>query len=60
MAFPQDPFHNEPLLSVNKELLQILGKKDETCEVLAEENATFSNVFDSTFTDNIVRHGKQG
>ena len=36
-----------------------MGKAKGTRKVLAEMNASFSNVFDASFTSSLVKHGKE-
>ena len=59
--FPQGPHHvHDPIVSVDTKQLQILGKKQATCEALREINAAFSETYSTTFTDSMVKHGQQG
>lgn len=58
--YPQGPHFNPvPILSVDVQELHRLGKAKGTRKVLAEMNASFSNVFDASFTSSLVKHGKE-
>ena len=58
MAFPQGPhYEGEKILSINIDELDITGKKQGACKALREINSSFSEVFNTSFTDSIVRCG---
>ena len=59
MAFPQSPYYEEEIVSINMQDLQALRQKQATRQVLAEINTTFTNAFDSSFTDLLVKHSKE-
>lgn len=58
MAFPQGPYYDgEKIISINTDELDSVGKKLGACKALHEINASFSEVFKSSFSDSIVRCG---
>ena len=60
LTFPQGPHFTEAVLTINTANLQDYEKKQGTVRVLSEVNAAFSQAFNTTFTDALVRYGKQG
>ena len=60
MAFPQGPYHDVEIVSINTEALDIIGKKEGTQKVLREINSSLSEIFDASFTDALVQCGKAG
>ena len=59
--FPQGPHivHN-PIVCLDIKQLQSLRKKQATCEALGEINAAFSERYNTTLTDSMVKHGQDG
>ena len=59
--FPQGPHYEyNPIVSVDINQLQFLGKKQATRKALTEINAAFSETYNTTFTNSMVRYGQQG
>ena len=59
-SFPLKPCYlEEPLVVINKQKLEKLGKKEATRTALSELNDSFSGKFQSTFVDSLVTHGGQ-
>ena len=48
------------MLSINPENLENLGEAKGTQEAIDMLNKNFSKVFNRTFTDTMIDHGKQG
>ena len=48
------------MLSINPENLKNLGEAKETQKAIDMLNTNFSKVFNRTFTDTMIDHGKQG
>ena len=59
LAFPQGPYYeSEKIISINKVELDSVGKKQGARTILSEINASFSEVFNTSFNnDSIVRCG---
>ena len=61
LKFPAGPYFNHPsILAVNKEVLDNVGKKQATRQTLAEINASFSEAYESSFTESLVNCGNTG
>jgi hypothetical protein len=61
LKFPVGPYFNRPcLLAVNKEVLDDVGKKQATRQALSEINASFSEAFETSFTDSLANCGNTG
>ena len=58
LAYPQGPYYEESILSVNTDGLQLLGEKKATRQALAEINTSFTDTFNSSFTELLVKHEK--
>ena len=57
-SFPLKPcYSEEPLVAVNAQKLEKLGKKEATRTILAELNDLFSSKFERNFVDSLVAHG---
>ena len=55
LKFPAGPYFNRPsILAANKEVLDNVGKKQATRQALAEINASFSEAYESSFTESLV------
>ena len=48
------------MISINREVLDNVGKKEATRQALADMNTSFSEAFDVSFTDSVVSCGKAG
>ena len=59
MAFPQSPYYEEQIVSINTQELEVLGQKQATRQALAEINSSFTNAFDTSFTDLLAKHSKE-
>ena len=60
MAFPQGPYHDVQLISINTKALNTIGKKEATRMVLHEMNSTFSETFKTSFSESLVKCGEPG
>ena len=58
-TFPEGPHYEEALLSEDEGELRRIGRKQATMETLTKVNTLFSQAFDATFTELLLRHGKQ-
>ena len=57
-SFPLKPCYlDQPLVVVNAQKLERLGKKEGTRTTLAELNDSFSDTFQRNFVDSLVAHG---
>ena len=57
-AFPQGPHYDgEKMITINKEELDSIGKKQGACIALHEMNASFREVFNTSFSESIVKCG---
>ena len=55
--FPKGPYYDyNPIVSVDTDQLQFLGKKQATRKALKEMNAAFSETYRTTFTNSLVRY----
>ena len=60
MCFPLKPHYMEqPIVSVNVEKLEKLGKKEGTRTALTELNDSFNSAFQKTFVESLVSHGDE-
>ena len=58
MCFPLKPHYTDkPIVSVNVEKLEKLGKKELTRSALTELNESFHGVFQKNFVQSLVSHG---
>lgn len=58
MCFPLKPHYTDkPIVSVNVEKLEELGKKEGTRTALTELNDSFNSAFQKTFVESLVSHG---
>ena len=58
--FPQGPYYDyNPIVSVDTDQLQFLGKKQATRKALKEMNAAFSETYRTTFTNSVVRYDNE-
>ena len=58
MTYPQGPYYEESIVSIDTEGLRFLGEKG-TQQALAEINASFTNTFDCTFSTLLTKHDKE-
>ena len=59
-SFPLKPcYSNEPLVSVNLQQLEELGKKKGTRTALATLNESFNKTFQTNFVDTLLAHGEE-
>ena len=60
IKFPQGPYYNpQPLITIDTEKLEQLGEKEGTRKAFNEVNAAFSEVFNTSFTTTLVKHGRE-
>ena len=61
LNFPMGPYFNRPcIISVNKEALDNISKKEATRQALAELNISFREAFETSFTNSLVSCGNTG
>lgn len=58
-TFPQGPHFVESLLSIDTEKLQDCGKREGTVRALSEVNIAFAQVFETSFTESLIKYGKE-
>ena len=58
-TFPQGPHYEVALLCGDEAELRRFGRKQATVKTLTHVNTLFSQAFDASFTELLLRHGKQ-
>lgn len=58
-SFPQGPYFEENIVSLNIDELSKIGRKEGTVQVLKQVNTAFTEVFNSTLTESMLKYGKQ-
>ena len=59
LAYPQGPYYEESILSVDTEGLHLIGEKKATRQAPAEINTSFINTFSSSFSELVVKYERE-